>query len=191
MPNQWVIIRILRGLLVAVPAIFFCLAGDPALAARDPSSCSANAQSREFDFWVGDWDVRYPGAENASSSKVYLELGKCVLVENWDGGKGHEGINIFAYSADDQHWHGLFADNEGRVHVFEGKVSGGAAEFIGPSRGAKGETDLNRIRVTRLGADRVEQTWEKSSDNGASWNIVFRGAYSRKSAGAGVQKPGK
>ena len=117
---------------------------------------------------MGDWDVSYPGAANASSSKVYLELGKCLLVENWNGGKDDEGMNIFAYSTDDRHWHGLFADNEGRVHVFEGKVSGGAAEFIGPSRDAKGESDLNRIRVNRLGADGVEQTWEKSSDNGAS-----------------------
>ena len=150
------------------------------LAAPDNGPCSANSETRRFDSWLGEWSVTYPGAPVASSSKVYRELGQCVLVENWSAGKNHEGINIFAYSSDDGHWHGMFADNEGRVHVFEGKVAGGSAEFLGPSRGSNGASELNRIRVVRRGPDQVEQTWEKSSDNGATWKTVFSGQYSRK-----------
>lgn len=100
-------------------------------------------------------------------------------------------MNVFAYSADDKHWHGLFADNGGRVHVFQGKVADGSAEFLGPSRYTDGKTELNRIRVKRLSADRVEQTWEKSADNGDSWKIVFRGEYSRKGTGPAAEKPGR
>jgi hypothetical protein len=71
------------------------------LAAPDNGPCSANSETRRFDFWLGEWSVTYPGAPVASSSKVYRELGQCVLVENWSAGKNHEGINIFAYSSDD------------------------------------------------------------------------------------------
>ena len=184
MKTKWMIFRNLIGvesvfvLVVVVALCGFC--APRTLAAPDHSPCSANSVTRQFDFWLGEWSVTYPGAPGASSSKVYLELGQCVLVENWTGGRNHEGINIFAYSSDDGHWHGMFADNEGRVHVFEGKVAGGSAEFAGPSRGSNGVSELNRIRVVRLGPDQVEQTWEKSSDNGATWKTVFSGQYSRK-----------
>jgi hypothetical protein len=85
-----------------------------------------------------------------------------------------------AYSSDDLSWHGMFADNQGRVHVFEGKIGLGAAEFLGPSINAEGKTVLNRIRVVRIDADKVKQTWEESKDNGATWTVEFRGEYSRK-----------
>jgi hypothetical protein len=74
----------------------------------------------------------------------------------------------------------MFADNEGRVHVFtSGKASSGSAEFEGTSRGPSGKTVLNRVRMVRLSPNKVEQTWEKSSDNGLTWNLAFRGEYSR------------
>ena len=151
-----------------------------AAAAPDYPPCSASAESRQLDFWLGDWAVSAPGGTKTSASKVFLELDQCLVVESWDGVGGHTGKNMFAYSADDKSWHGLFTDNEGRVHVFEGKVSAGAAEFTGPGRSETGAAVLNRIKVIRINADQVEQTWEKSIDNGATWSVVFRGVYSRK-----------
>lgn len=67
------------------------------------------------------------------------------------------------------------------MNVFEGKVEAGAAEFTGPSCGPNGETVLNRIKVVRVGAGKVEQSCEKSSDSGATWTRAFSGEYSRKS----------
>ena len=115
-----------------------------------------------------------------STSKVQLSLDKCLVVESWVGGKAHTGENMFAYSSDDKSWHGMFADNEGRVHIFEGKVAQGSAEFTGPSRGPNGEAVLNRIKIMRLSDNSVKQTWEKSKDNGATWSMEFQGDYARK-----------
>ncbi|MFZ1031768.1 MAG: hypothetical protein WAN72_07240, partial [Candidatus Acidiferrales bacterium] len=73
--------------------------------------------------------------------------------------------------------------NQGRAHVFvDGKVADGTAEFYGPSGGSQGGAVLNRIRLVRLARDKVEQTWQKSTDNGSTWTTVFRGEYSRKSS---------
>ena len=119
------------------------------------------------------------GPPAASTSTVSLMLDKCLLIERWDGGRGHTGENMFAYSSDDKSWHGMFADNQGRVHVFKGKVTSGSAEFYGPSRGPNGEAVLNRIRVVRTSRDKVEQSWEKSADNGSTWTTEFRGEYQR------------
>ena len=161
-------------------ALWFLLTTTPALAADGSEPCSANSESRQLDFWLGDWNVTYPGVPGSARSQVSLDLDKCLLVESWDGGKGHRGKNMFAYSPEDDHWHGMFADNQGRVHVFEGKVAPGSAEFTGPSHGRDGHTVLNRIRVVRRAANKVDQSWEKSTDNGVTWTMEFDGAYSRK-----------
>ena len=170
--------RRLIPILLAIAC--FCLAAPSAVLAQDSPSCAANPQSRQLDFWLGDWTVSYPGMSATSSSKVHLSLDKCLIVESWVGGKGHTGENMFAYSGDDKSWHGMFADNEGRVHVFEGKVAQGSAEFTGPSRGPNGEAVLNRIKIVRLSDNQVQQTWEKSRDNGATWSVEFQGDYTRK-----------
>jgi len=151
------------------------------LKAKAADACSANAENRKLDYWLGDWVVTNPGSPGSSRSKVHLELGQCVVVETWDNGKGHSGENRFAYSADDKSWRGMFADNEGRVHVFfEGKVASGRAEFDGPSRRPDGRAMLNRIRIVRVSADKVEQIWEKSIDEGVAWSTAFRGEYTRQ-----------
>jgi hypothetical protein len=145
-------------------------------AAAEAPPCATNSANRQLDYWLGRWNI---GGEGAQST-VSLSLDKCLVVENWDGGKGHRGQNVFGYSADDKSWYGLFADNEGRVHVFtSGKVREGTAQFQGTSRGPNGETVLNRVKVLRVGPNTVEQTWDKSTDNGTTWNRVFRGEYSR------------
>jgi|SRR5271154_2561013 len=162
-----------------VLAIGFCL-GSPCAFSADATPPCANPESRQLDFWLGDWTVGGPGAGSDAVSKVYLSLDRCLLIENWDGGRGHTGQNTFAYSSDDGSWHGMFADNRGRVHVFEGKAAADAVEFVGPSRGPQGEADLNRVRIVRVGPDKVEQIWEKSSDHGDTWTTEFRGEYQRK-----------
>jgi hypothetical protein len=171
--------RFRKILLVACAGVFLSVAARAFPSDSEP--CSTNPDSRQLDFWLGDWSVGGPGAGPSAVSKVSAELDRCMVVERWDGGRGHRGENIFGYSPDDKSWHGLFADNTGRVHVFvNGKVATGTAEFTGPSRGPNGETILNRVRIKRVGADKVEQTWEKSADKGATWKLEFRGEYLRK-----------
>jgi hypothetical protein len=150
--------------------------------AAEQAACTASAPGRQLDYWVGDWVVTNPGdAGNRSSSKVRLALDQCVVIENWSDHKGHDGENIFGYSQGDASWRGMFFDNRGHVHVFvDGKVDAGAAEFSGPSRGAHGEPVLNRIRLLRVARDHLEQTWEKSTDNGRTWTQQFRLEYARR-----------
>jgi hypothetical protein len=155
--------------------------GSQAFGAMQSDTCAANQSSRQLDFWLGEWTIAGPVGKPDGTSRVHLALDKCMVVESWSAGPGHEGENMFAYSQDDHSWHGMFADNEGRVHVFvDGKVTGGDAVFSGPSRGPNGETLLNRISIARVGANRVTQLWQKSADNGITWSTECRGEYSRR-----------
>lgn len=145
------------------------------------SPCSDNAAGRQLDYWLGNWSISPPGGAESASSKVSLSLDKCIVVENWQGEKDHFGQNIFGYNPESKSWVGFFADNRGHVHVFDhGQVTGGKAEFEGPSRGDNGEAVLNRIRIVQLAPGKLEQTWDKSTDNGTTWKSQFRLEYKRK-----------
>ena len=145
-------------------------------AANPPGSCSAEAAVRQLDFWLGNWSSKTGGG----SSKVYVSLDKCLFTEHWDSGKGHVADKMFAYSPDDQRWYGMFADNQGRAHIFvNGRVESNKAEFHGTSRGPNGEAVLSKLTVLRT-ANGFEETWEKSTDNGASWTTVYRAEYVRQ-----------
>jgi hypothetical protein len=170
------ILRFCRILLLLV-AIGACLRSS-AFAATDAEPCATNTESRQLDYWLGNWSMGDDAGH--STSKVSLSLDKCMFVEHWENGKGHVTQKMFAYSPEDKNWRGMFADNEGRVHVFlDGKVSSGTAEFHGPSRGPDGEVVLNRLKVVRLSVNKIEEVWEKSTDNGANWATAYRAEYSR------------
>ena len=163
-------------LLLATIAICFA----SAFAASDDHPCAADPESRQLDYWLGTWSVSAPGSAKNAVSSVTLALDQCLVVESWDGGRGHVGENLMAYSPEEKSWYGLFADNKGRVHIFtQGKIASGVAEFQGPSHGPKGEIILNKVTVVRIDANKVEQTWQKSTDNGVTWTTEFRGEYTR------------
>ena len=150
-----------------------------AFAATKPGPCATNSETRQLDYWLGDWTM--PNAESGTNtSKVYLSLDKCMFVEHWDNGTGHVTEKMLAYTPEEKNWYGMFADNEGRVHIFsDGKVSSEAAEFHGKSPGTNGEVILNRLRIVRLSANNIEESWEKSTNNGASWTTAYRARYTR------------
>jgi hypothetical protein len=161
------------GALIALTLATNCFGADDV-------SCATSPENQQLNYWLGNWKIGAEGSSGNAHSTVTLSLDKCLVVETWDGGRGHRGQNVLGYSADDKSWYGMFADNEGRVHVFtSSKVSSGSAEFEGSSRGPNGETVLNRVKVIRISPNKVEQTWEKSRDNGTTWNLVFRGEYTR------------
>lgn len=165
-------------LLLAAACACNCL-GSQNVGATESPRCATIAQSRQLDFWLGHWTIVGPDGKPNGTSRVHLALASCVIIESWSGGQGHEGENMFAYSQDDGIWHGMFADNEGRVHVFAGTVNSGVAIFSGPSRGPNGENFLNRITIARAKSEGVMQLWEKSANGGATWSTEFRGKYTR------------
>jgi hypothetical protein len=160
-----------------VVAVGFCVYST-AFGANNEQPCAGSSETRQLDYWLGNWAMG-SGADK-SISKVSLSLDKCVFVEHWENGKGHITEKMFAYSPEDKNWYGMFADNEGRVHVFlDGKISSDVAEFHGPSRGPNGEAVLNRLKIIRVSADKLEESWEKSTDKGSTWTMAYRAEYSR------------
>src|SRR5687767_10075718 len=94
-------------LLLMTPAT---QATQPAAPPPKPFDCSA-PQHRQFDFWIGEWDV-VPNAGAAGATSAAGATGAprkpatnvienahrgCVIVENWDDGQGGTGQSFNVY----------------------------------------------------------------------------------------------
>jgi hypothetical protein len=170
-----------RFFLFVLAGLFSLFAAAPELGAEDAASCSTSVEARQLDYWLGDWAVASPGMAGKGHSTVHLSLDKCLMIESWGSEtSNHDGENALAYNAEDKSWYGLFVDNRGRVHMMKGGVTAGSAELQGPGRDENGAAILKRVKVVRVNADNVEQIWEKSADNGASWTTEFKMEYVRR-----------
>jgi hypothetical protein len=172
----------MKRILWMVPAGLTCLFhAAPALAADSAGSCASKTEARQLDYWLGEWAVTSPGMAGKGHSKVYLSQDKCMLIESWGSDTSdHRGENTMAYNGEDKAWYGLFVDNHGRAHMMTGTVTPGSAVLQGPSLDENGGAVLKRVRIVLVNADAVEQIWEKSTDNGATWTSDFKMEYQRK-----------
>lgn len=69
------------------------------------SPCRLRAEHRQFDFWVGEWNVTGAGGGQAGTNIVQELLDGCVIQENWTGATGGRGRSINAYDPDTGEWH--------------------------------------------------------------------------------------
>lgn len=72
--------------------------------------CSAPGY-REFDFWVGKWNV-FVLSGLGGTSIIESELGGCAIEENWTSAFGNQGKSLNTYDATTGQWHQFWV-NEG------------------------------------------------------------------------------
>jgi hypothetical protein len=131
---------------------------------------------RQFDFWVGDWDVQVQG-QSAGHNLVTLEQDGCLLVEHWKASSGGQtGSSFNYYDVRDKQWHQLYIDNSGNAGAFPamaGTLTTGKMVLL---------TDPNVSPVSRwtwyvVSPGRVRQMAEQSTDGQKTWNITWDSIY--------------
>lgn len=161
-------------------------AGPSLLAGQDttgPTAAKACAgpEHRQFDFWIGDWDVTTPNGAAAGRNRIEPILGGCVLRESWTGAKGGSGTSYNAYDRQRGRWHQTWVDNGGLVLLLDGQFAGGRMVLSGETRDTTGAPVLNRITWQETGPGAVRQLWETSADGGKTWSVTFDGRYRKRS----------
>lgn len=152
--------------------------GSPATAA---APCDG-PEYRQFDFWVGEWDVSADG-QAAGTNSIRPVHGGCALHESWQGA-GEGGISGSSYNIYDPasgHWHQTWVDASGTLLQLDGGLVDGNMVLSGrrPIRDGGGMT-LHRITWTPNTDGSVRQLWESSQDDGASWRVLFDGLYLKR-----------
>jgi len=146
---------------------------------RKAHPCRFAPEYRQFDFWVGEWDVTEKG-KPAGKSSIQLILDDCILFENWTGTSGYSGKSFNLYNARIGKWQQKWVDSGGQLIEFEGGIKDGAMILIGDSVDSAGKKVLTRMVFTNPDKDHVRQVWDQSADNGKTWTVLFDGLYTRK-----------
>ena len=145
-----------------------------------PPPCS-EPEYRQFDFWVGDWDVWTPKGGLAGTNRIDRILGGCVLQENWKGARGLTGTSFNTYDPGDKKWHQTWVDDQGTLLLLAGEFKDGKMVLSGdtPAHGTM-KPAIQRITWSPLPDGSVRQLWESSEDAGKTWTIAFDGYYRHK-----------
>src|SRR5262245_50795540 len=157
----------------------------PALAAAQtppaarPDPCAA-PDSRQFDFWLGEWEVSTPDGQPAGTNRITPIYG-CVLDESWKGRGGFEGQSFNRYDARRGVWHQTWVDNSGGILMIEGAFRDGVMTLSDATLpGKKDPKRMNEITWTPNADGTVRQHWRVSTDGGATWTTAFDGKYVKK-----------
>ncbi|MGH8094161.1 MAG: hypothetical protein ACREIF_11935 [Chthoniobacterales bacterium] len=148
-----------------------------------PPACVA-PEFRQFDFWLGKWNVTDPQGKLAGTSEISRVSEGCALREQWISASGKSGTSINYFDPLDQQWHQDWVGGNGTILHLRGALKEGAMVLSGESRGTKG-TIINRITWTPLPGEKVKQQWETSNNTGRSWTTIFVGIYERETEHTG------
>jgi hypothetical protein len=142
---------------------------------------------RQFDFWIGHWEVWGAKGNKAGDSKITLLLDSCVILEEWTSASAQQGLvysgkSFNSYNAASKQWQQTWVDNTGNTTEFlrgegsEGKIIYYADKVPGPG----GNYFLRRLTFTKLSEDKVRQLGERSDDGGVKWTIEYDLEYRKK-----------
>ena len=162
--------------------------------ASKPYDCSA-AEHRQFDFWIGEWDVvpnpatqpqntaPPPAGRKPAVNVIERAHGGCVLIENWDSGTGGSGQSFNLFDRSRQRWHQTWVDNGGGLHQYWGALADGSMVFEGevplpPASRFQGRRTV-RLSFIPMGPDKVRQFSESLNVDG-TWSVNYDLIYTRR-----------
>jgi hypothetical protein len=171
----------MRRLALVLP-LLLSLAAPTLVAAQGspPRAACQAAEFHQFDFWIGDWEVRNPDGSKAGSNRIEPILGGCALQENWTGAGGGSGKSLNMYDRRRKVWHQTWVDAQGNMLQLDGSFADKRMTLTGESPDSSGGTVLNRIIWEQTAPGRVRQLWESSRDGGKTWTVAFDGRYIKR-----------
>jgi hypothetical protein len=164
------------GSAAAALAALVALAGEVAVAQTPapPAACQT-PEHRQFDFWLGEWEVFLPNGKKAGDSRIESIAAGCALLENWTGTGGFSGKSLNSYDGTDKRWHQSWVDSSGSRL----ELAGAYADKRMVLSSAPGGT-VQRIAWSVNDDGSVRQLWEATEDAGKTWTVQFDGRYMRR-----------
>jgi tetratricopeptide (TPR) repeat protein len=145
--------------------------------------CADTPENRQFDFWVGEWNVETTqGGVPAGQSKIELILGDCVVQENWQSnGNPYSGKSYNMYNVALKRWEQYWVDNSAGNIFFYGGWKDGVMDYWTDEIPQPSGPPLKRhLQFFKLAPDKVRQFSQGSTDGGKTWRPEYDFTYIRK-----------
>lgn len=145
-----------------------------------PPPCSS-PESRQFDFWVGEWDLTWSDSGRGENI-ITLELDSCVVEEHFTtlGEPAFRGNSVSIYNVKTGKWHQTWVDNQGGHFDLEGGMVDDRMILQCEAETNEGTPYLLRMVFDNITADSLDWTWERSDDRGDNWKVLWAIHYVRR-----------
>jgi hypothetical protein len=166
-------------------AVLAVALGGPGLHGQQASSSSnsslcAQAERRQFDFWIGEWDLRWE-KDGRGTNIIRTTLDGCVITEEFDGAPSIplRGSSVSTFSRQLGKWQQTWVDNQAGYLDFVGEFKDGRMVLQRKAM-LEGKEIVQRMVWYNITKDKLDWNWERSEDAGKSWKVLWKIAYIRK-----------
>lgn len=162
--------------------IVFLLVSNTIFAQTAQNKCNCcTSEYKQFDFWLGDWDVFNLNGVKIGENKIVSMQDSCLIQENWISA-GQTGTSYNFYKQTDSTWNQIYIDNAGTVLELKGMLKDN--KMILESQKVKSvKADFyyfNRITWAIDTSGNISQKWDIVDDQGKIVQVAFDGIYKRK-----------
>ena len=146
--------------------------------------CKTLPHARDFDFWIGTWEVynnQYPN-HRVGTSVIESVSGGCTILENWYAyNSPSDGKSQNWYNPTTGKWTQMWVGSGGGATQYaDGEYKDGAMRFKYTQTNAQGGVQPGNFVFENLGPDKVRQYQDISSDGGKTFSLMFDFIYIRK-----------
>ena len=165
-------------------AVLLLAGGSADLSAQNaPPSCEELEVHRQWDFWIGEWDVVVNDSTRtqAGSNTITAMHTGCALSENWVGASGSTGSSINFYDGARGVWRQVWVAPAYVIEIEGGLSDDGAMVLTGELRTFVSKT-TSPFRGTwrELEDGVVNQLFEIANPETGEWTVWFDGLYTRR-----------
>jgi hypothetical protein len=173
---------ILTVMAVVVCIHFVEVAANAKNAYDAPETAGTLPPERQFDFWLGEWNLTWAKGGRGTNS-IHTILGGHIVQENFVAIAGDEagfmGQSVSAYNKERSTWLQTWVDNQGGYLDFTGEYKDNT--MILSRKAIKGGKEfLQRMVWHDITRDSLNWNWERSDDAGKSWKTLWAIHYKRK-----------
>ena len=175
----------MRSFAVAAVALILAAPAAAQTAPPPPPACDS-AEHRQFDFWLGDWDVyRTDTNQLVAHSLIEKLYAGCAVRENWLPVGGTGGGSLNSWRPAEKRWRQTWTGSGNNWNEYAGGIEGGVMVLTGKSVSAAGAVTPVRMTYEAKADGSVVQTGYQSADGGKGWSLTYQYAYRRAAGSSG------
>ena len=186
---------IISSLALATACSAQTQSGDPAAAVKEEPAAAAQSETppepcheaefRQLDFWVGEWDLSWdqPDGSQGQGSNVITRApyGNCVIMENFDGAPTlpFKGMSVSTYSKLVGEWRQTWVDDQGGYFSLHGGPQDDGTFILEMDRYDE-KVPFLRMKWEDIAEDSLVWRWQQKEDADAEWTDRWVLNYSRR-----------
>ena len=142
--------------------------------------CEGEGAAKDFDFWIGRWEVREPDGTLVGTDTIEKRDGGCSIYEHYEGAGGSSGTSLTFFLPSRGEWRQVWTGSGGTLFDLTGKLVDGAMKMEGQVEYIEGNRVVAFRGAWTQGADgRVRQRLEEFDLGAQAWIVWFDGFFRR------------